>query len=33
MTNAVTGASLVPGWLPVFGQETIAELEQALETL
>jgi len=27
MTNAVQGAELVPGWLPVFGPETLAELE------
>ena len=27
MTNAVTAAELVPGWLPVYGLETIAELE------
>lgn len=33
MTNAVSGASLVPGWLPVFGPETVAELEQALKTM
>ena len=30
MTNAVQGAELVPGWLPVFGPETIAELEPIL---
>ena len=30
MTNAVSAAVLVPGWLPLFGPETIAELEQAL---
>ena len=30
MTNAVSGASLVPGWLPLFGPETIAELEPVL---
>lgn len=30
MTNAVQGAQLVPGWLPVFGPETIAELEPLL---
>ena len=30
MTNAVHGAELVPGWLPVFGPETIAELEPIL---
>lgn len=27
MTNAVQGASLVGGWLPVFGPDTISELE------
>ena len=27
MTNAVSGARLLPGWLPVFGLETLAELE------
>lgn len=27
MTNAITAATLVPGWLPLFGRETIAELE------
>ena len=30
MTNAVSGAELVPGWLPVFGLETVRELETAL---
>ena len=30
MTNAVHAAELVPGWLPVFGPETIAELELIL---
>ena len=30
MTNAVSGAELVPGWLPVFGPETVRELETAL---
>lgn len=33
MTNAVSGASLVPGWLPVFGPETIAELEPVLAAM
>lgn len=33
MTNAVSAAGLVPGWLPIFGPETIAELEAALEDL
>ena len=28
--NAVSGAELVPGWLPVFGPETVRELETAL---
>lgn len=27
MTNAVQGAALAGGWLPVFGRETLAELE------
>ncbi len=27
MTNNVTEATLVPGWLPIFGMDTIAELE------
>ena len=30
MTNAVQGAELVPGWLPIFGPETIAEVEQLM---
>ena len=30
MTNAIQAAELVPGWLPVFGPETIAELEPIL---
>ncbi|MCQ2447921.1 MAG: hypothetical protein MJ073_03310 [Oscillibacter sp.] len=30
MTNAITAATLVPGWLPIFGPETIAELEPIL---
>ena len=30
MTNAVQGAELIPGWLPIFGPETIAELEPVL---
>ena len=30
MNNAVSGASLVSGWLPIFGPETIAELEPVL---
>ena len=30
MTNNVTEATLVPGWLPVFGMDTIAELEPML---
>lgn len=33
MTNAVQGAELVGGWLPVYGPETIAELEPALREL
>jgi len=27
MTNNVQGAELVPGWLPVYGPQTIAEIE------
>lgn len=27
MTNSVQGAELVPGWLPVYGADTVAELE------
>lgn len=30
MTNAVTAATLLPGWLPVYGPSTIAELEPIL---
>lgn len=30
MTNAVSAAELVTGWLPVFGQSTITELELLL---
>jgi len=30
MTNNVTEATLVPGWLPIFGMDTIAELELML---
>ena len=30
MTNAVSAAELVPGWLPVYGPDTIAELEGLL---
>ena len=30
MTNAVPGAALMSGWLPVYGPETIAELEPAM---
>ena len=33
MTNAVQGAELVGGWLPVYGPETIAELEPALRAM
>lgn len=33
MTNAVSGAKLVPGWLPIFGPETITELEPVLKEL
>ena len=27
MTNQIQGAELVPGWLPVYGADTVAELE------
>jgi bifunctional UDP-N-acetylglucosamine pyrophosphorylase/glucosamine-1-phosphate N-acetyltransferase len=30
LTNAVSAAVLVPGWVPVYGPETIAELEPLL---
>lgn len=30
MTNSVQAAELVPGWLPVYGQSTVAELELLL---
>ncbi len=30
MTNSVQGAELVPGWLPVYGPDTVAELEELL---
>ncbi|MBE6963620.1 MAG: hypothetical protein E7443_03330 [Ruminococcaceae bacterium] len=33
MTNAVPGAQLLSGWLPVYGPETIAELETALQNM
>lgn len=33
MTNSIAGASLVSGWLPIFGLETIAELEPVLAEL
>ena len=33
MTNAVPGASLVSGWLPIFGPETIAEVEPVLANM
>ena len=33
MTNNVQGAELVPGWLPIYGPETIAELEPILRDL
>lgn len=28
MTNNVQGAKLVPGWLPVYGPDTVAEIEE-----
>ena len=30
MTNAVSAAELIPGWVPVFSLETVAELEPLL---
>lgn len=30
MTNSVQGAELVSGWLPVYGPETVAEIEALL---
>ena len=30
MTNNVQGAELVPGWLPVYGAETVKEMEELL---
>ena len=30
MTNAVQGAVLMSGWLPIYGSDTIAELEPIL---
>ena len=30
MTNAVQGARLIPGWIPVYDKGTIAELEPVL---
>ena len=30
MTNSVQGAELVPGWLPIYGPETVAEIEALL---
>lgn len=30
MTNNVQGAELVPGWLPVYGPDTVAEIETLL---
>lgn len=30
MTNSVQGAELVSGWLPVYGPDTIAEIEELL---
>ena len=31
LTNAVQGAELVAGWLPVYGPDTLAELEPLLQ--
>jgi len=30
MTNSIQGAELVPGWLPVYGKDTVAEIEALL---
>lgn len=30
MTNSVQGAELAPGWLPVYGPDTVAEIEELL---
>ena len=30
MTNSIQGAELIPGWLPVYGPDTIAEIEALL---
>ena len=32
MTNAVQGAELVPGWIPVYGPEILAELEDVFRS-
>ena len=32
MTNSVQGAELVPGWLPVYGPDTIQEIETLLQS-
>lgn len=32
LTNAVPGAELVDGWLPVYGPETLAELEEVFRS-
>lgn len=31
MTNSVQGAELVPGWLPVYGPDTVAEIQALME--
>ena len=33
MSNAVPGATLMSGWVPVYSQETIAELEPAMREM
>ena len=33
MSNAVLGATLMSGWVPVYSQETIAELEPAMREM
>ncbi len=32
MTNAVQGAELVPGWLPVYNMDTVAEIDGLMRT-
>ena len=32
MTNAVQGAELVPGWLPIYNMDTVAEIDGLMRT-